>query len=742
MGMTPFDGSLLPQDSDLREYAGKKVFNEFDMWCDKARIPGRLVSGPMGSGKTTLVRSYFTSERCRELAEKKKLLVQLCYFSSNQFKNDEDVFLTLIEAVTKSLNNLHGDSETFQRLSRSFQEIREQECYAHIRTDMREGYALLEALAEHLKSEGYRITLIIDDFQHLTCSENCARDTFSNMARLSQNELLSYIVITDLSIRVGSSNYKLSAFERIFGGDPLILPLRVKSRVLTQRLRQHIREAVADMQEDDEEPIAFTEVELDALWALTERIPGLLQDGLKALYRFKEESHETLDGERMEKLLLQSCEWRMKQWIRYFNENYWQTIRAIFEDPRDGSVKARLATKQDRLIELRCCGLIESNSQQTWTFACPLFETFLRTELSRPQFQDTREDVEHLLKGMQESGGPNMTVNLTVQTGTVIHTEGDYVATGASKATFQLLTANDFLNRLGLGGQTFQTQETLPGWTLEGAAQIGERLRSALPPAQIQSSSEQTVDHDLDLIFTESANEILPDVDPESLKDTSLEKLNRKFCSIRSRMGLDADLDDELLNSLSPLCRFYVQAALVVEDHMENIMGLLNDYSTHLVMYGKCLEQSLRDSLFPLLKAHPCFRDYNTYTHYDTPGDPRTFGAMQSETRAMLGGFCHILSQKGPRLASLCAEHHIHTPDFDSDSWSEAEWANWWKGFSQKLYNVKNIRNCVHAGSGAPTRENLADLRRGTFGRSGVLHMCQIGQVLFSEIRETEKGLT
>ena len=72
---------------------------------------------------------------------------------------------------------------------------------------------------------------------------------------------------------------------------------------------------------------------------------------------------------------------------------------------------------------------------------------------------------------------------------------------------------------------------------------------------------------------------------------------------------------------------------------MENIIEVLNDYSVHLVMYGKCLEQSLRDSLFPLLKTHPSFRDHNTYTRCDTPGDDRTFGAMSSETQAMLGSF-------------------------------------------------------------------------------------------------------
>lgn len=739
MGMTPFDGGLLPFDADLREYAGKKVFKPFDIWCSMARIPSRLISGPQGTGKTALVRSYFTHERCQELADKQKLLIQLCYFSSNQFKNDEDVFLTLIEAVTKSLNNLTSDSEAFRKLSLAFQEIQEQERYNHIRTDWREGCQLLEALTEQLEQEGYHVTLIIDDFQHLTCSENCAASTFSMMANLAQNELLSYIVVTDLSIRTGSENYTLSSFERIFGADALI-PSKVNKRDPIQRLRRHIHEELADMQEDEDDPIVFTENELDELWALTDGIPGLLQEGLKALYHAKEETRVPLNGEQMKALLLYGCKGLMRRWTRHFDKNYWQTLREVLKGDSDESIGARLPVQQDRRIELRSCGLIDLNMrQQTWTFICPLFEDYLRTELSRPQTQNTHEELGNLLKGVQESGGSNMTVNLTVQTGTVIHTGGgDILAPGATKTSFQVLTADDFLTRLGLSGQSFQMGGGLPGWTYEGAVQIGERLRSALLPEE--QFSEQTRDQALDLLLAKNANEILPDIDPESLKNTSLEKLNQQFCTIRNKMGLDADLNDELINSLSPLCRFYVQAALIVEDHMENIMGLLNDYSTHLVMYGKCLEQSLRDTLFPLLRAHPHFRDYNTYTHADTPGDLRTFGAMPSETRAMLGNFCHILSQKGPQLAGLCADYQIQAPDSGDASWGAAEWTNWWQNFSHRLYTIKNIRNRVHAGSGAPTQQDLEHLRQGTFGSSGVLHMCQIGQALFSKISESEAG--
>ena len=132
-----------------------------------------------------------------------------------------------------------------------------------------------------------------------------------------------------------------------------------------------------------------------------------------------------------------------------------------------------------------------------------------------------------------------------------------------------------------------------------------------------------------------------------------------------------------MMRSLSPLCRFYVEAALVVEDHMESIMFMLKDYSTHLVMYGKCLEQSLRDGLFPVLRTHRDFRDYNTYVHRNTPGDTRTFGAMQSETSAMLGSFYYILNERKNQFGALCAQCGVTVPGVVDRPMETENWVQW-----------------------------------------------------------------
>lgn len=163
-------------------------------------------------------------------------------------------------------------------------------------------------------------------------------------------------------------------------------------------------------------------------------------------------------------------------------------------------------------------------------------------------------------------------------------------------------------------------------------------------------------------------------------------------------------------------------------------MFMLQDYSTHLVMYGKCLEQSLRDALFPVLRTHRDFRDYNTYLHRNTPGDSRTFGAMRSETNAMLGTFCYMLNERKRQFGALCAQCEVTVPGVVDAPMPESDWVRWWQDFAQKVRAAKNIRNRVHAGGESPTKEDLDDLRRNTFGMDGVLHLSQVGRALSSKL--------
>lgn len=758
MNLTPFDGGLLPEGSNLKKFVNPNMMRGLEMRFGGSPIPNSLISGPMGLGKTTIIQDYFNRERCQTLAREKKILVQPCNFMSNLLSTDLMVLSTLTRAVESSLRNLDRDGEDYRRLSAMFEDAKKnneesensknQDAEPDPEKEYVKSLLLLENLTSILRTEGYSVTLILYRFQQLTCSEACATETFSAMAYLAQQGFISYIVVTDFSIRVGTKNYVLSSFERILP-EPLI-PDGVTGKKATAALQSAIKSMLASWEEDEDEPIQFTDEEMAELWKLTAGIPGLLQRSLKALYRCRKEEAGALTGERLQCVALASCRDLMRQWTKHLDEPCWDTLKAILDSGRDADITKALPREKERRPELKDSGLIVQNeSTQTWRMICPLFELYLREELGRPQSPEKRlvDCVNKVGKGCIGDGG---TISVNIFQGDKQNitnvSGGDYLADGATKheqnvqINAGLISAEEFLNRLGFGDLALGGNSGQPALTkkekLDNYFRLNQRLHQSAEGAvqMLDTDDEQENDHRLDLLIAQAGQEILPDVDPNTLESGCLMSIERRFADVRAWMKLEEELNDQMMQSLSPLCRFYVEAALVVEDHMESIMSMLQDYSTHLVMYGKCLEQSLRDGLFLLLKTHQDFCDYNTYRHCDTRGDNRTFGAMRSETNAMLGTFYYMLNERKRQLGALCAQCGVTVPGVVDAPMPESDWVQWWQDFAQKVRAAKNIRNRVHAGGVSPTKEDLDDLRRNTFGMDGVLHLSQVGRVLTSKL--------
>lgn len=744
MSMTPFDGGLLPEGGDLKAFADSQAFKVLDMWCRQHPMPCGLIAGPKGLGKTTLIEYYFVDERRRRLAAEKKNLIQLCHFTGSQLRSDTEVFLTLIEAVRASLDCLQRDAEQTVRLRTAFDEIRQKPEYADVETNPRKGRLLLEELTRLLRQSGYGVSLVIDDFQQLTCSETCAENTFSAMANLTQKNLISYIVVTDYPIQTGSQNYVISSFARIY--PDALIPAGVTGKKAAAALQSAVRTMLAEWQEDEDDPIVFTDDELAGIWTLTDGVPGLLQCALKALYEYRQANRAELTWEMLQDVVLTGCRELMQQWTKHLDESYWKTFNVILDGCDDNAITQRLSKEDDRRAELRVSGLVRRNaSTKQWNAICPLFEQYLRQELDRPKSQ--LDDLAQYMKLMKKYGGNGMIFNIELhQPGEQVFA-GDYISAGGVKNEQHvhagLVSAEDFLGKLGLGGLL---QGGMPALNALGEKEkydqyklLSGRLhlsgQEAPPPGESGGQlDEEENDRRLDLLMAKAQNEILPDIDPASIENAHLDNMDESFAQVRSRMHLDEELADSLLDSLSPLCRFYVKAALIVEDHMESIMPMLQDYSTHLVMYGKCLEQSLRDSLFALLKTHRYFCDYNTYTRSNTPGDKATFGAMESETQAMLGTFCSMLSKRNRQLSELCAQNRIVVPGVVDRPMNAYQWSDWWRQFTQKVRSAKDIRNRVHAGGSSPVKQDLDELRRDTFGMDGILHWSQVGRALSEKL--------
>lgn len=737
MGITPFDNQLFPQGGSLTALGGKSMLKTLDLWCNSSPISSHLVISPEGSGKSTLIREYFTREKCCDLARDCHTLIKVCTFTSQQFHSDADVFLTLIEAVKESLNNL--DSQTAAPIRREMEALCGKPDYANVNTDQRQGRLLLEDLTEYLHEIGYSVCLVVDDFQQLTNHANCAPETFNAMASLAQkwNGLISYIVFSDSPLQSAAENYIISSYFRIFPG-PVSMPriTRLRNR---NNLKALIRQMLDDWQADEEACIEFTEEELDEILDITAGIPGLVQRALKALYEYRENGNpDPLPPGKLQELALNGCRSRFNSWMRHLDQPYWDTLQLLVNGVvEEKEILRTLPRGQDRLSELKDGALICRDMEtQKWQIICPLFVEFLRQELERPQ--DTA--------ALPEDGANRPENHQTVQFIFRAPVKLDYIAPGGSKTEYNTVAvpAQEFLQRLGLyqpGGM----QALGPEQKLNRYQQLNVQLHQALlnapeplPPREISDGGEEESARDLtmDMAAAAAGQKVLPDVEPESLRGPVMDSLESRFIRIRADMGLEEELSDELLNLLSPTCQFYVRASLLVENQMNDVMPLLNDYSTHLVMYGKCLEQSLRDGMFPLLHQHGSLQRYNFYTHRESTqeDDHHTFGGMTDAKEAMLGNFYHVIKDRKNVLSQLCCSHSVSVPGPGVHYLSQGSWQTFWNQFATDLNASTLIRNRIHADNNSPTAADVERLREKAFGRDGILVRSHAGKMLFDKL--------
>lgn len=706
MSLNPFANSLLPANGDVSKYIDKKVWKGLDLWCKGHPIPNSLISGPKGVGKSTLIQHYFTAERRQALAREQKDLVQLCYFYGGELKTDAMVFLSLIDAVSGSLGDLDPDCEDRRALEAELQGLREDPRYADVRTDERAGLLLLEASAKKLRERGYCVTLVIDEFQHLTCSANCAAETFSAMASLAQKGLISYIVVTDCHIGVGSQNYAISSFDRIFR-DPLILS-GVTDKKAVAALQAGIQAKLEEWQEGEEAPITISSDELAALWTMTGGIPELLQEGLKALYEYREESRDPLDWAGLQALALDGGRDLMSRWTKHLDEGSWHTLRSVITEVNDERVVRELPKEDDRRSELKGCGLIEKNSRtKDWSLVCPLFEEYLRQELGRPKKET--DDLERYFKLVEKFGGSGVSLNLQL-------VNGDLVQSGGIKGEVVSVSNGIGISELlRLLGGTASGHAALADHRGMFAQALSQRLQQALPagsfqlPARPDGMDPAEYDQLCDQQFHQIERQIVQDVEVDqdedlaNVSEAELRTLDQRFQEARSRCR--SGLTDRLLEAQSARCQFYLKLSVVVEDALDLPGVQMEDYSPQLILYGKALEQVLRDKLFELFHRDETLGTYDLKINRRVPGSRNTFQMMRPE-ETNIGNYPHLISRHTAYLSQLCGK-----------GLDRPYTASWWDRLQRDIHGARAIRNSAgHAGSSSPMRAHLDQMCRYLIG--------------------------
>lgn len=753
----PFSSSLIPSDSDLRLFGRANIIRTFESWFSGPSIQSRLICGLKGTGKTTLLRSFFNDDFRKKMATESKVLIQLCSFNGNRMQTDADVFCRLTESVLESLRNLGTKSSEYLTYTEAFRKAKQDPDFSDYETNRDHGYNLLRNYLGILQEDGYRVVLVFDDFHHLTCSPNCATETFSNMAEIIQNnDFVSYIISTDYHIKVGSDAYRISPFERIFSmGSPMKIEgttIGTKKKQL-RFFKEYIHEQLKAFQEydcEEDEMISFSDEDLDYVLNLTSGIPAMIQYTLNALYKQCLKNPVPLTKSIIRDIAFQNCASLMEAWTKHLSDRHWKILRIVL-DGGDARECDKLPKNDNVCNHLLDTGLItcsiEMNSEtgdpaQKLHFNCPLFEMYVRRELGRPEPDEPPKKepskIEKIVNGLT-GNKEGITLNIEYHENIVtnndnsvtnnLNAENIQIVQGMSASELiGILTSTDSLCGISDSRQFFATS-------------LSNQIREALPaevfslPAKPSNITEVEFDRLCDEKFDEIGQRIIQDVevdDDQELINVTTEELqtldNRFYEAVsRCRNGFDT----RLLNIFSERCKFYFKLAVIVEDAL-NFPGIkLQDYSPQLVLYGKVLEQSLRDNLYPLFHKDKELGEYDTYTNKKSASSPNVFRNKNSE-KSFIGDYAHLINAQRQYLSEICSDKNIQSNGQNLDV---AQWESWWRGLEDDIHQARKIRNKTdHASPISPDStdlNNMFDCLAGTPLKEGVLSRLETGLNLF-----------
>ena len=709
----PFKGGLIPNGYDLTRLDREADIYELESNFSGSSVLSSRYISPRGTGKTALINTFFTPEKCQELAQQHKL-VRICQFSGDDMRTDAEVFVRLIGAVKDSLENMDPDSPEYERLCAELEKMEAKKPdYAR---DANEGESVLKDMLKYLKRRRYSVTLILDEFHQLACARHLADSTFSKMASLAQNDkLISYIVASDYDDTVGSDTYYVSQFSRIFGGEPTHLT-GITSAKGKQALTELIRKKLA-MCED----ISFTQEELDTVYKLTGGIPEMIRLTLRDLFEVKQEQPDPMTEEQITPYALSACTKLMEKWVQYFGDNEWETMHAVLTAVKFADVTKILAQEQDERTSLEYAGLIIKQTRaQEYHPICPLFALYVQGEYARRQARE-------MLPAVSAEPAREATVTHVYNYNgcTLVTNSGDGTVSVAQNHLHQGVSVSEILTLLEAGrGDTRELFASNLAGSLRSRLQ--QHSLPQLSPADFASEAE--FDQAYDKAFAEYSQNVVEDVQVDEEQElvvtpAQLQTLEERFAQARSRYR--ANLTDEMLAAQSERCRFYLKLSVIVEDALELPGIQMDDYSPQLVLYGKALEQSLRDHFYPLFRKEPVLRAYDTH-HKNQFSN--TFGA-KTETDTNIGDYAHMIGDQQGYLANLCQSHIPGASGTASD---------WWNQLKLDIHEARKIRNLSdHANPVSPTRQDLDEMcgyLLGTSPETSILHRNLLGTQLFMKM--------
>lgn len=695
----PYQGEMNRPITRRERYVGREdAFQSLD--SKVCSCVNTVVLGAEGFGKSNLLSCFFNREYCRRMARQEQILIKrLAYEAGLETQQVYTFFADAVRDAAQVLLEI-GEEGAWQSI---------QQAADLYRTSSGTPAGYLQNICARVQDEGYFVVLVIDQFETFTSSSQVQAEHHNIMRNLVVNKQLSLVVATDYDFDKNSlpAGVAGSYLLQMFAGVDHTVELKGLSQ---EECARYLRQIAGEEH--------FTPEEVENLWLLSGGIPALLR---KSACRALEQKRQgTLEEGwlQVKERAGEDCRLLMERWLRLLTPQEVELLEQLTAQV-DRAEPIPLHLRDGAAPMLLSRGLIVPLGEPN----CYEFNSLLLRDCCAahpPQAGTPAPERERQKEGPVVVHIEHMSVDNSV------HSEESVTNVGQMQVNQQNLC-------LGNGLEVSELLQLLSG-PGDVRLALAERLHQHLSSLPALSQPAVRSDEEYDQLSSSIIADIGLDEEQElNISEEEEETLLQRFASARDRCR--SELTDQLLERLGERCQFYVRLSVVVEDALTVLpASFQEDYSPQLVLYGKALEQALRDNLYELFHREETLSEYDTYSHRANPSSPKNFRRRRAG-RVYIGDFVHLIDGMSGHLGRLCAGAGLEGRDQES-------WSLWWVGLQRDINKARQIRNLSdHADARSPGRENLDGMCALLFGageEQGVLERSLVGETLYRALFSPE----
>lgn len=651
--------------------------------------------GPEGSGKSTLLQCFFSIDYRKQMA-RERTLIYLGKFPKN--KSGEDVYGFFADSIRNAVTILQlcGMRDTMNDILNSLNNI----IY-----DSKQ--SRFDQYLDTIIMNGYRMVFVLDNFENFTSSVDVKAEHHDLLCGMLNDHKLQMIVATNF-------DFNATSLPRGMKNSTLLSRLSPNTVYMTPLSQTSCETLLKQTAMDYGCKFCFSEEQNQFIYDLSGGIPLLLN--MAARYTFEAVSNGQEENWEQEtiKNVLRDAGPILKRWCKIMPREQLDLLKDL--QKKGNSLSDDEDTLATALLKR---GILEKNSPSnceksvgTYRYNSGLLGEFCQN----PEWLEEAARSNPLKKEETELFSFDPSALIGGNRGTV-HIDKIEIHNGDRYE-------NNYQQTVMAGGfdRLFEILELNP-------SQMGGRLHD-----MFKASLPTIVDAD------QAAEHISTMFIPEAVESGTLEEfqeeqktLEIKFQAVRSKVL--PNLDDDLMDLLSVKCRLYLQIAVVVEDALSVLDDFkLGDLSAQMVMYGKVLEQQLRDNLYTLFHKEDGLKHFDTYTKQNNPYSDKTFASM-SVKKTCIGNYVYLMQDCSSHLKDLCSSNAVcyNTGVITSQ---------WWNQLGSDVNDARDLRNRTdHAGS-ETNKANLSSMHDLLFGSGQILRRCTVGSDLTRRLWPEEKTVS